>query len=422
MVLPAAAGWPASAAAVGGPTPSNKLKQAVAPVREYLPVLLQKSLLESDRAHLKRLQAVLALFRGIQEGGDISQGQINETKGQVLRTRIQVLRRQKAYADSLDRFKLRSRHKPQRLRETEAAVVRPFSRNLRGFQEVFDDYYAFPNRLAKFSGPKAAPRLRAELRKLYATVPLVKGTRFRRRFPGRWAKIERLADKDLQSRRSQYQEQRRELLDRKTDFEVAGKRWPKAEQKRLEEINQQIALIDLERDLRRYTAERGKKERKPPEDQFKAFHLLTLAAAVVLVPAFRERLEELRASWPALPPVRIGNLDMLNCGLEEADRAVALQLKKPEARAAAWANLRTVRNLAATYRLQKRLIELSHSGEKIALDELANPNHSIFQPLTPGQVQNVLRAEHSLARVRSGIWRTWIKYQVARLKLLQLNY
>jgi hypothetical protein len=197
---------------------------------------------------------------------------------------------------------------------------------------------------------------------------------------------------------------------------------PRAQQKRLEEINQQIALIELERDLRSYTAEQGKKERKTPEDQYKAFHLLTLAAAVVLVPAFRERLDELRAPWPTLPPVRIRKLNVLNCSLEEADRAVALQLKKPEARAAVWANLRTVRSLAATYRLQKRLIQLSHSGEKIALDELANPNRSIFQPVPPVQVQNVLRAARSLARVREEIWRTWITYQIARLEILQLNY
>jgi hypothetical protein len=103
LLLPAAAGWPGQVAAADGSNPGNKPKQAVVPVREYLPVLLQKSLLKSDQAYLKRLQAVLALFRGLQEAGDISQGQINDTKRQVLRTRIQILRRQKAYADSLDR-------------------------------------------------------------------------------------------------------------------------------------------------------------------------------------------------------------------------------------------------------------------------------------------------------------------------------
>jgi hypothetical protein len=172
----------------------------------------------------------------MQVGGDVSAAQFQEAEAEGLRAKIQVLRRRQAYRNALDRFTVRSREKPGLLRETETAVVLPLLRQLRSIDEVFRDFGRSPDRLQKFATPEAAPRLRAELRKLFASVALAKGTRFHHRFPKHWAVVERLADKDLQKRRREYHQERMKLLDRRANLKESGKRLPKSQKQRLEEL------------------------------------------------------------------------------------------------------------------------------------------------------------------------------------------
>jgi hypothetical protein len=106
--------------------------------------------------------------------------------------------------------------------------------------------------------------------------------------------------------------------------------------------------------------------------------------------------------------VRAGKLDLVTCGREEAERAVASLLKKLEAAAAARAKLRDVRTSAQTYRLEQRLVELSHFATLDPFHEFIDPARTIAdaQRVSPGAMRRPLRAQRSLARTRAELCRT----------------
>ena len=87
--------------APGSPLPPS----GNAPTEGYLPTLLRAYQLENEKQNVAALESTLALFRALQEGGDVSQLQVDQVELDLLNSRANVLQFTQQLRDALDRFK-----------------------------------------------------------------------------------------------------------------------------------------------------------------------------------------------------------------------------------------------------------------------------------------------------------------------------
>src|SRR5581483_4009946 len=84
--------------------------------------------------------------------------------------------------------------------------------------------------------------IRAELRKIATNSPLVRGTRFMREFPAKWAPWERLTPAEVQGRLAGLRAQLRRLLDALTDKEQAGQAVTAEDRVKVTELESELGL------------------------------------------------------------------------------------------------------------------------------------------------------------------------------------
>ena len=70
-----------------------------------MPTLLRAYQLENEKQNVAALESTLALFRALQEGGDVSQLQVDQVELDLLNSRANVLQFTQQLRDALDRFK-----------------------------------------------------------------------------------------------------------------------------------------------------------------------------------------------------------------------------------------------------------------------------------------------------------------------------
>ncbi len=175
----------------------------------------------------------------------------------------------------------------------------------------------------------APEKLREFLLKLYTTAPLVRGTEFRSKLPRSWPDWAKLSDKELGSRLQTLGEQRRKLLDAKTDLEMEGKALTETDKRRLTDTEFESDLGSLEQILREYEKRSWEKRPKAQQaqDRLKQFRLVAYSAQIVLVAVRNQRFAEVGTRWPALPPSPLPNdcgpseMDLLTANVDEAQEA-----------------------------------------------------------------------------------------------------
>lgn len=297
-----------------------------APSAGYLGTLLEFAQIDIDLKNIAKLEEFLQLFEAFKEGGDVSQLQVDQVEQQLLQGQTSLLLDTQQYGDSIDRFKLQLGLPTSQPLELDDEPLRPLIKQFRRFEAVFTQFDAANKEATALGDPKLLPRLRAELRRIFTSSALVQDTRFRDELPARWREWERLTGDEARKRLSKLAEERRRLLDRKTDLEQQGQPFPEADRARLDELDAAIDLATFELTLRDHEEQRWKNEPDPARrerQQSISFRYVLNAFIQVLGGARNERMDKIQEQWPPLPPLCLKGMDLLAVEEYEAQAATA---------------------------------------------------------------------------------------------------
>src|SRR5207237_150423 len=102
--------------------------------------LLQGAQMRVDQYNIDKLEGFLRLGRAMQEGGDISQLQVDQFEQQVLRARTALLMDQLQYLQSLDQFKLQLGVPTVMAIELEDTPFRPLNQQFQRYEDLFKEF------------------------------------------------------------------------------------------------------------------------------------------------------------------------------------------------------------------------------------------------------------------------------------------
>jgi hypothetical protein len=330
--LGANAGAPITIGSALVPPPSpgvQALSAAISPPPSgYLSTMLQKIQVYIDQENIDVLSDILQRFRGLLEGDVVQPLQVQSVEQQLLSGRSTLLLDQTQYLQSLDAFKLEIGVPMKLSIEMDDSVLRPLMNQFRRARAIIDNEHAAVREASALIPVENAPRLRAELLRLFTTSTLVKGTPFARSIRGRWAEWEKMPTADLDARLKKLADEARDLLKLEADLQQKGQQLSPADQERLRAINRQRDLGGYESALRKYEAayvEDGK-PKKPADaagerQRIRLFQSVISLWQKVLVEARDDQWGAVRASWPELPRCCVDGVNLVKDDLARAQAA-----------------------------------------------------------------------------------------------------
>jgi hypothetical protein len=299
------------------------------PPSGYLNTMLQNIQVYIDKENIDVLTAILRRYRGLLEGDIVAPLQVQSVEQQLLAGRATLLTDQDQYLASLNAFKLEI-GVPMSLKiEMDDSVLRPLMKQFRRSRAIIEDEQAAVTEASNLIAPEQAPRLRAELRRLFQTSTLVKGTPFARTIGGRWAAWEKLSDKELKQRLEDLRKEAQALLDRQASLQAKDQALSEAELARLKQIGAESDLGNFERVLRLYEAnyiEDGKPKKlnaAAERRRITDFRDVIAFWQKVLVEARDDRWAAVRKTWPDLPRACVDGVDLVKDDLLRSEAAAA---------------------------------------------------------------------------------------------------
>jgi hypothetical protein len=314
------------------PNPTGRLvlQPAITPAPSgYLNTMLQKIQVYIDQENIDVLVDILLRFRGLLEGDVVGPLQVQSVEQQLLSGRATLLLDQTQYLQALDAFK-NEIGVPQGLSiEMDDSVLQPLLKQFRRSRAIIENEREAVREASAFIPAENAPKLRAELLRLFQTAALVKGTSFARTIRTRWAQWEKMTNMELEARLKAIGDEIKTLLDRQADLQKMDRLLSPAEEARLHELGLLRDLGTFERALRAYEAayvEMGK-PKKPADaagerQRIRAFQGVISAWQKVLVEARDDQWAAVRAAWPELPRCCVDGVDLIYDSLDHA-QAVA---------------------------------------------------------------------------------------------------
>jgi hypothetical protein len=328
--------------------------------------MLQKIQVYIDQENIDVLSGILLRFRGLLEGDVVGPLQVQSVEQQLLAGRATLLLDQTQYLQSLDAFKLGIGVPSKLSIEMDDSVLRPLMKQFRSARAIIENEQTAVAAASELIRLEQAPRLRAELHRLFEQSAIVRGTPFAGRIRARWAEWETLSGKDLDARLGALNAEARKLLDLESELQTKGQMLSPADQERLRQINAQRDLGNLERSLRLYEAnyvQMGQPKKQPgagvadilpapavgaggvgalaapnaqgplvalpnmippqaDRQRIRMFQGVISAWQKVLVEARDDQWMAVRASWPVLPRCCVDGVDLIHDDLGRA-RAVA---------------------------------------------------------------------------------------------------
>jgi hypothetical protein len=296
-----------------------------APVIGYLSTLLEAAQMQIDKYNIEKLEGFKRLAESYTEIGDLSQLQVDQFDQQLVGARKNLVNDQQDYLMTIDQFKLQLGLPPHLLIELDDEAFRPINRHFQKYEDLFNQYTAASKAALGFAAIDMVPKVRGELRKIFTSSDLTKGTRFAAEISGRWAVWEKLSDDDLKKKLADYANEKRKILDRKADLEVKGATLNPADIQRLERINSDMELGQFEQMMRAYENQTAWKDLKTPEErqrrQQREYAILvqgTSGFVQVMTEARNERVKQLHEEWPKLDPVCVQGKELMHGNLNEA--------------------------------------------------------------------------------------------------------
>jgi hypothetical protein len=278
----------------------------------YLSTLFRECDLAADQKLVKDLEKALRIYEGFQEGGQFSPLQVDQVRSTLLQAQNTVLTDRQFVNNAVDQFKLLLGLPANLPLILDDAPARPITLQLDRYYEVITDAEA-ANKRVEEQEDLAPEKLRAYLMGIYTKDRLVRGTDFARKIAAEWPGWAKATEKELNARLEKLREERRTLLDRKTDLELKGQTLSEADARRLRNSEIEADLGALEQILRRYEAKPWEKLARPEArraDRIKLFRLVAYSSEIVLVWARNERFEQVGKRWPVLSKAPLGDMDL----------------------------------------------------------------------------------------------------------------
>jgi hypothetical protein len=300
-----------------------------APPSGYLTTMLQYVQIYIDLENIDTLTDIMKRYQGLLEGDVVAPVQVQTVEQQLMSARSNLVLDQQQYLDSLDRFKIQIGVPTALDIELDDAQLRPLLDQFRRSRRIIEQEHAAADEVARYNTLAQAPRLRAELLRLFEKSALVRGTRFAGRIRGRWAAWEKLSDAELKDRLEALRLEGRKLLDRQADLQAKDRALSPAELARLAEVNGESDLGNFERLLRQYEVAYTAGGKPKPADpaierrRITQFRDVTSLWAKILVEARDERLADVRNSWPELPRCCVDGVDLMKDDLDRSEAAAA---------------------------------------------------------------------------------------------------
>jgi hypothetical protein len=411
----------------------------------YLSTLFRECDLAADQKLVQDLQRALRIYEGYQEGGQFSPLQVDQVNSQLLTAQNTVLTDRQFVNNAVDQFKLllgMPANIPLILDDTPA---RPMTAQFdRYYEVIYDSDAAFKRVESQEDLPPE--KLRAFLMEIYTKSPLVRGTEFQKQVPIWWKAFAGATDEALRERLEKLREERRRLLDRKTDLELKGGALTEDEARTLRNDEIQADLAALEQVLRRYEARPWEKQPKAElrrQDRIKLFRLVAYSAEIVLVWARNERFENVGKLWPSQANAPLGNLDLSTAEVQMAqEEAVKYALSHRwdlmNARAQvvdAWRQLRVTANaLMGVFNLEYHLdsttppngskpfaFEKARTNETLTLDTQLPLNRLSQRNAYRTALINYQQARRFLITLEDNI-AVQVRFDVRQLQLFAANY
>ncbi len=382
------------------------------PPSGYLNTMLQKIQVYIDQENIDVLGGILLRFRGLLEGDVVGPLQVQSVEQQLLAGRATLLLDQQQYLQSLDSFKIEIGVPMKLSIEMDDSVLRPLMKQFRRARAIIENEQAAVAAASALIGLEHAPRLRAELLRLFLTSALVRGTPFAGSIRARWAEWEKLSAKELDARLESLRLEAQKLLDLQAVQQRKGELPTPADRTRLREVNGQRDLGNFERALRLYTdnyVEMGK-PKKPDvageRQRIRQFQSVVSSWQKVLVAARDDQWEVVHASWPDLPRCCADGVDLVKDDLTRAQAAGAqhallnrLDLMNVRAQLVdAWRQLAVYANaLMGTFNVRYNLTSTSPLGtaQPLNIGGSGNAHQLVLDarlPLTRIQERNNYRA------------------------------
>ncbi|MDW8243988.1 MAG: TolC family protein [Thermogemmata sp.] len=292
----------------------------------FLQLLQQMAQIANQRKNVAELERLLRLYRAFREGGQQSDLQVGQVEVSMLGSRANLLNGGggapglRQYLDQLDNFKLQLGLPLTVDLDLDDAPLRPIREQLTRFEAIYADLRAVEEAARQFDPQEPVERFRERWRRLLTESALVKGTDFARGIEQRWESWQRLNQEQWQQRMGRLRQERTELLNRRTERQQKGEPEPPQEIALLETLENELALGVFEQAVRQYEQQPWLKEKGPQREsvQAAAFREVVNSFYQVVLEARGERLRRVRQQWPALPPVLVEGVDILQSSLDEA--------------------------------------------------------------------------------------------------------
>jgi hypothetical protein len=295
----------------------------------YLSTLFRECDLAADQKLVADLQKALRIYEGFQEGGQFSPLQVDQVRSTLLTAQNTVLTDRQFVNNAVDQFKLLLGLPANLPLILDDAPARPITLQLDRYYAVIVDADAANKRLEQ-QEELAAEKLRGVLMEIFTKERVTRGTELARKVAADWPAWAKATDKDVQARLDKLREERRTLLDRKTDLEVKGQKLSDKDAQRLRQSEIEADIGALEQILRRYEAkpwEKLAREEARRVDRIKLFRLVAYSAEIVLVWARNERFDAVGKRWPDLSRAPLCELDLSTAEAQRAqDEAVKFAL------------------------------------------------------------------------------------------------
>lgn len=304
----------------------------------YLPTLFRECDVAVNKKLVYDLERAVRILEGYQEGGMYSPLQTDQVRSTWLQAQNTVLSRKQLATNALDQFKLGlglPANLPLILDDTPARAI---TRQLDRYYQIINEADAAFKFIEK-QDQLPAEKLRATLLQAYTDGklnPLVQDSEFSKKVEGSWKAWEKpkATDDVVKARLAKLAEERRALLDKKTDLELKRESLPAKDAQRLRDAEFEIDLGRLEQRLRRYEERpwenlpKDDKDKLPKTDreqrvrheQVRQFRLVAHAAEFLLVWARNERFDAVYKLWPAPPAAFLEDLDLSTAEIENAQQ------------------------------------------------------------------------------------------------------
>ncbi|HTU19305.1 MAG TPA: hypothetical protein VMG10_14690 [Gemmataceae bacterium] len=297
----------------------------------YLSAILERSQLVNYYKNIQALQRFLRIFEVYLEGGLVSLVQKGLIEQRLLSSYESVLGSQLSYRVSLDQLKQQLGLPLTVPIDVAPGPLQPMINIVEAYEKLFINHLRVVTNLDQYGKSAEAKLIRQRLRRLLERSVLMRGTKVQEKILRRLSYWENFAkDKPWNERRKALMDeiQKQTLALRKIrekDAETPGVPLPEEEQRRRAEIEFDRDLASYELAVSWYEREDWKTDEalagneaaqiRRATEQFFAVHRFFLT---VIDHAYVERLADIKAVWPELPPCRAKGIDLIAAPQDEA--------------------------------------------------------------------------------------------------------